>query len=280
MSSGGYINKKTILHKFNSIVKILALIVFICVSFIGDNIFIQLIILLPVAFFYILSKPSFKSFLSLLITILLIGIIVFVLQIYFTDSSTIKDPVNFYFKWWKFNFSDKAISLTLIVIIRITIVMFVSSILIRTTKSIDLTRGIETLLMPFKLIGIPSRILARIISLVFRFMPNLSEEAKRIMKSQASRGVSFKGGNIIKKSKATLTLIVPLFISAFNKAEDLSNAMTVRGYNPYKKTPKYRRLKLKWFDILAFLFFVSLIVFVILNRTEIIPNWIYLLNNW
>jgi energy-coupling factor transport system permease protein len=92
---------------------------------------------------------------------------------------------------------------------------------------------------------VPVHIIALIISIALRFIPTLLEESQRIMKAQASRGVDFKNGNYKSKAKSLITLIIPLFVSAFAKAEDLGNAMETRGYDPYEKRTKYREYPIK-----------------------------------
>lgn len=124
--------------------------------------------------------------------------------------------------------------------VRMYVMMVAMTLMIATTKPTALTRAIEDLLIPLKLIRVKVHIIAMIISIALRFIPTLLEEAQRIMKAQASRGVDFKNGNIKAKIKSLVTLIIPLFVSAFAKAEDLANAMEVRGYDPYQKRIRYR----------------------------------------
>ena len=116
------------------------------------------------------------------------------------------------------------------------------------------TLAIEDLLNPLKKIGFPSHELAMMISIALRFIPDLLDEAKRIMKAQASRGVDFSEGKLTDKIKAIISLIIPLFISAFQRAEDLANAMESRNYNPEAKRTRYKTLKWRRTDTLAFIF--------------------------
>jgi len=141
-----------------------------------------------------------------------------------------------------------------------------TSMLTATTKPLALTKAIEDILLPFKLIKVPVHIIAMIISIALRFIPTLLEEAQRIMKAQASRGVDFKNGGIKAKAKSMITLIIPLFVSAFAKAEDLGNAMETRGYDPYEKRTRYRAYPIKTSDIVTMIIVASLIILTILVR--------------
>ena len=125
--------------------------------------------------------------------------------------------------------------------------IMITTILTATTKPLDLTLGIEHLLSPFKKIGFPTHEVAMMISIA-RFIPTLIEETQRIMKAQASRGVDMDEGSLMEKVKAILSLIVPLFVSAFQRAEDLAYAMEARGYIPNRTRTRYKQLKMQSID--------------------------------
>ena len=120
-----------------------------------------------------------------------------------------------------------------------------------TTKPLELTLAIENLLNPLKRFHFPVHELAMMISIALRFIPDLLDEAKRIMKAQASRGADFNEGSFMEKIRSIISLIIPLFISAFQRAEDLANAMESRNYNPEAKRTKYKILSWQKTDTLA-----------------------------
>ena len=122
-----------------------------------------------------------------------------------------------------------AIAQTLYIVIRLALMIMITTILTATTKPLELTLGIEDLLKPFQVIHVPAHEIAMMISIALRFIPTLIEETQRIMKAQASRGVDMEEGSLMEKVKAILSLIVPLFVSAFQRAEDLAYAMEARG---------------------------------------------------
>ena len=111
---------------------------------------------------------------------------------------------------------------------------------------------------PLKLIRFPVHEIAMTLSIALRFIPTLLDETDRIMKAQSSRGVDFNHGFIFKRFKAVISLIVPLFVSAIQRSEELSDAMEARGYNPRAKRTKYRKLSFSWRDVIAFLLVGSL----------------------
>lgn len=143
-----------------------------------------------------------------------------------------------------FEIYSDAIFQTLYITIRLMLMIMVTTILTATTKPLDLTHGIEDLLKPFKKIGLPAHEIAMMISIALRFIPTLVDETGRIMKAQASRGVDLEEGKLKEKIQAILSLIVPLFVSAFQRAEDLANAMEARGYIPGESRTRYKQLKL------------------------------------
>ncbi|QGZ97406.1 energy-coupling factor transporter transmembrane protein EcfT [Mycoplasma sp. NEAQ87857] len=157
-----------------------------------------------------------------------------------------------------YGFSYDAVNRTIMVFFRIYIMILSMSLLTNTTRPILLTKSIEDVLWPLKLFFIPVHIIAMIISIALRFIPTLLDEAQRIMKAQSSRGVDFRHGNIKDKIQAFTTLIIPLFVSSFAKAEDLGNSMETRGYDPYAVRTRYRKLTFSWRDVIILLIVITI----------------------
>ena len=131
-------------------------------------------------------------------------------------------------------------------------------VLTSTTKPMDMTYAFEWYMSPLKVIRFPAHEIAMTLSIALRFIPTLLEETERIMKAQASRGVDFNHGGLFKRFGAVIALIIPLFVSALERSEELANAMIVRGYDPRAKRTRYRLLKFSWRDLIAFIFIVGL----------------------
>ena len=144
--------------------------------------------------------------------------------------------------------------------------MLFSSILTLTTSPIVLTDGIESLLRPFKCIGVPAHELAMMMTIALRFIPTLLEETDRIMKAQTARGADFESGNIFQRMKNMLPLLVPLFISAFRRADDLAIAMEARCYRGGEGRTRMRQLKYAGRDYVAFVAVIILIAVLALLR--------------
>lgn len=143
-----------------------------------------------------------------------------------------------------FSLYSDAVTQTLYIAVRLLLMIMITTCLTATTKPLEMTLGIEDLLSPFQKIGLPSHEIAMLISIALRFIPDLIDETARIMKAQESRGVDMKEGKLMERVMAILSLIVPLFVSAFQRAEDLANAMEARGYAPGEPRTRYKQLKM------------------------------------
>lgn len=239
---GKYLPLNSFVHKLDPRTKICVMFVllvgiFLPCGFIGYGI-IGAFLVISV----LLSKLSvgyiWKSFKPTLITLVFLLVInIFVIK---TGDVLIS--------FWKITIYKDALIQTLYIVIRLLLMIVITTLLTATTKPLDLTLGIEDLLVPFEKLGFRTHDLAMMISLALRFIPSLLEEAQRILKAQASRGVDMENGNFKEKITAILSLIVPLFVSCFQKADDLADAMEARGYIVGAKRVRYKQLKFCWYD--------------------------------
>ncbi len=171
-----------------------------------------------------------------------------------------------------FYLSEKAAYQSIYLGVRIFYMITLTTILTSTTRSLDLTLAIEDLLSPLKIVKFPVHILSTIISIALRMIPTLIDEAGRIMKAQASRGIDFRNGKFKEKIKASVSLIIPLLVSSFQKAEDLAYAMDARGYNPKSPRTRYRKYKINIYDFAILLLCVGFAALVIAScYTNILP---------
>lgn len=152
-----------------------------------------------------------------------------------------------------FNIYWDAILQSLKIVLRLILMISLSLILTATTKPLELTYALEWYLTPLKIIKFPAHEVAMTISIALRFIPTILGEVERIMKAQSSRGVDFKHGKISSRFKAIVSLIIPLFISAFQRSEELADAMEARGYDPKQKRTRYRILRFRLVDLFSFL---------------------------
>ncbi len=152
-----------------------------------------------------------------------------------------------------FNVYWDAILQSLKIVLRLVLMISLSMILTATTKPLELTYALEWYLTPLKVIKFPAHEVAMTISIALRFIPTILGEVERIMKAQSSRGVDFKHGKLSSRFRAIISLIIPLFISAFQRSEELADAMEARGYDPKQKRTRYRKLKFHFSDVFAFI---------------------------
>ncbi|MGY6171985.1 energy-coupling factor transporter transmembrane component T family protein [Candidatus Mycoplasma pogonae] len=276
---GKYVATNSLIHKIDPRLKILFNITYVVLFFVVSH-FVTLIILFSVlALAFILATKSPLKLIKMLKMPLVVGIVIFLVNSFVLKEENIKNSLSALPEYLQPQIKDLVASVYYVspnnsifvvsyigimravtISFRIYNMIIVTTILTFTTKPILLTKAIEDLLYPFKLIKLPVNIFAMIISIALRFVPTILSEANRIMKAQASRGVDFKNGKGSEKIKAMVTLTIPLFVIAFQRAEDLGNAMETRGFEPYAKRTRYRVLKLKWFDYLFFLFLAGIII--------------------
>lgn len=150
--------------------------------------------------------------------------------------------------------------------IRLILLVIGTSILTLTTSPISLTDGIEQLLNPLRKIGVPAHELAMMMTIALRFIPTLLEETDKIMKAQMARGADFESGNIISRAKGLVPLLVPLFISAFRRADELAMAMEARCYRGGENRTKMKELKMDAGDTIALITTAFLLVILIVHR--------------
>ena len=161
---------------------------------------------------------------------------------------------------WKFiKVTEEGLRLGVQMAMRLILLLMISSILTFTTSPIVLTDGIEALLRPFRVIGVPAHELAMMMTIALRFIPTLMEETDRIIKAQTARGADFSGGNLLVKAKNMLPILVPLFISAFRRADDLAIAMEARCYRGGEGRTRMHQLAYRSGDMLAFVFAFAMI---------------------
>lgn len=164
----------------------------------------------------------------------------------------------------------EGIRLALFMTVRLILLILGTSLLTLTTSPIELTDGIEKLLSPFRRFGLPAHELAMMMSIALRFIPTLMDETDKIMKAQMARGADFESKNIIKKAKSLIPLLVPLFISSFRRADELSMAMEARCYRGGTGRTRMKQLKYTKLDFIAYAAFALLVAIVIFTRMNII----------
>ena len=187
---------------------------------------------------FILTKLSPKLILKSFKPLLPIVLLTTVLQLYYIKTGDVL------FQWKFITITDAGIFNAIFIIIRIFTLLLISSLLTYTTAPTDLTDAIEKLLSPLKVFKVDVHTFAMMMTIALRFIPTLIDEIDRIMSAQKARGADFESGNLIQKAKAMVPLLVPLFISAFRRANDLAMAMEARCYHGGKNRTRMKQLKI------------------------------------
>lgn len=260
ISLGRYLPYNTIIHRLDPRVKLFGLISFMALVFfsLGDtwtNFAYYGILVVLVLVALKLAKVKLKSLfrqLKPLWFMVLFLLIINVISYRSLDTTVL-------FKIFEYPIYAAAVYQTFYIFIRLILMISLTMVLTSSTKPLDLTFALEWTMSPLKVIKFPVHEVAMTMSLALRFIPTLLDETGRIMKAQESRGVDFSGGKISEKIRGIVSLIVPLFNSAFMRSDELANAMEARGYNPQGKRTKYRMLTFAGRDLGAFIVFALIL---------------------
>lgn len=243
---GQYYPAKSIIHQLDPRVKLVTTMVYIVSLFVAKGILGYVIATLFLAMVVKLSKVPFRYITKGLKAIIMILLITVVFNLFLVDGEVVL---------WRFGFlkiTDKGVRTAVFMAIRLIYLIIGSSIMTLTTTPNDLTDGLEKLLGPLKKIHVPVHEIAMMMSIALRFIPILLEETDKIMKAQIARGADFETGNLIQKAKAMVPLLVPLFISAFRRANDLAMAMEARCYHGGDGRTKMKPLHYESRDRMAY----------------------------
>lgn len=256
---GQYLPGDSFIHKLDPRIKIILSFIFIVSVFVVNNFIGYVFIALFTLTTILISKVPFKYIFKGLKPIIWIIVFTAVLNIWLTPGNTIYElgPVKI---------SDKGLSLAIFMVFRLIFLIIGTSLLTLTTTPISLTDGIEKLLNPFKRIGLPAHELAMMMTIALRFIPTLLDETDKIMKAQKARGADFETGNVLKRARNLVPLLVPLFISSFRRADDLAMAMEARCYRGGEGRTRLKQLRVEKRDYVALFIMMLLIIISILSR--------------
>ncbi len=256
---GQYYPGNSYVHKLDPRVKIMATLLYIVSLFVVDDFLGFAVAFVGLAVVIAVSKVPLKFILRGLKPVFLIISFTFIINMFMIKGEVL---VSLGF----LTITREGLRTAVFMAVRLVLLIIGSSLLTLTTKPISLTDGIEALLSPFKKIGLPAHELAMMMTIALRFIPTLLEETDKIMKAQQARGADFESGNIIRRAKALVPILVPLFISAFRIAQDLAMAMEARCYGGDIKRTRMNGMKLRSGDFVASAIFIVFIGLIILER--------------
>ncbi len=254
---GQYYPGDSFLHKMDARVKmVLSLVYLICIFFI-QSFFGFGVIFVLLALIVAVSKVPVRSVLKSIKPILILLIFTTLLNLFFNlEGETLV-------QWWIFRITTGGLIFSAKMILRLVLLVMGMSMLTLTTTPVDLTAAIESLLKPLNVVHFPVHELAFIMSIALRLIPSIMEETDRIIRAQKARGADFESGNIFKRAKAFIPILIPMFIGAFKRAEELAVAMDARCYKGAKGRTKMKILKCGWRDavgaVVLVLFFAAVI---------------------
>ena len=256
---GQYFPGNSAIHRMDPRTKILDVVLFIAALFTCKGVVGYLLVLAFLAAAVRISGIHLKTILKGVKPVLFIIAFTAILNMFYT-------PGNELVRFWKFKITDAGIRNAILMVSRIIMLITGTFLLTYTTSPITLTDGLELLLNPLKKIKVPVHELAMMMSIALRFIPTLIEETDKIMSAQKARGADFETGNLIQKAKALVPVLVPLFVSAFRRADELATAMECRCYTGGAGRTRLSPLRWQRLDTIGLSIGIALLAGVIVLR--------------
>ena len=251
---GQYFPGNSPIHRLDPRTKLIAVTFYIVSLFLAESFLTYGIMFLVLMAAISISKVPFKSIVRGLKPVLFIAIFTAVLNLFYTPGTHV------IVEFWVLTITVEGVLNAFFMVIRIMMLIAGTFLLTYTTSPILLTDGLESLLNPLKKVKVPVHELAMMMSIALRFIPTLIEETDKIMSAQRARGADFESGNLMQRAKALIPLLVPLFISAFRRADELAVAMECRCYHGGEGRTRLRQLKYQSRDYITLVLTVLITV--------------------
>ncbi len=242
---GQYFPGTSLIHKLDPRTKILAVVLYIVALFLAKSFVTYLIMFGVLAVAVAVSKVPMRSLVRGMKPVVFILVFTAVINVFYTPGDHVLVKV------WVLTVTMEGVWNAFFMVVRILMLISCTFLLTYTTSPILLTDGMEALMNPLKAIHVPVHELSMMMSIALRFIPTLIEETDKIMSAQRARGADFDGGNLIQRAKALIPLLVPLFISAFRRADELAVAMECRCYHGGEGRTRMRQLQYKTGDVVV-----------------------------
>lgn len=256
---GQYYQTDSVLHRLDPRVKFIGTMLFIVALFVCDNVFGYMVAAVFLLCMIAMSKVPVKFMLKGMRAIMFLLIITVGFNLFLTPGEVL-------FAWKKLTITREGLVTAGTMAVRLVFLIVGSSIMTLTTTPNQLTDGMESLMGPLKKIHVPVHEIAMMMSIALRFIPILMEETEKIEKAQMARGANFDTGNLIQRAKGLVPLLVPLFISAFRRANDLAMAMEARCYQGGEGRTRMKPLKYAGRDCVAYIVLIIFMAAVIVTR--------------
>ena len=260
MIIGQYVPGNSIIHKLDPRTKMIIVFFFVIFVFFANNAWSYGLLTAFVLINIFMTRIPLRFILKGLIPIWFLIVFTFLIHFFLTKDG----PVVF--EIFSLKIHTGGIMKGLVISLRFGLLVLMTSLMTLTTTPIEITDAIESLLSPLKKVKFPVHELALMMSISLRFIPTLMQETDKISKAQAARGVDYRTGPIKDRIKAIVPLLVPLFVSAFKRAEELAMAMEARGYQGGEGRTKLRELQYKAKDMMSFLIFTLVVISLFIVR--------------
>ena len=256
MILGRYIPGNSIIHQLDPRGKLLSMFLFIFLLFWANNIQTNILLFAFVFGLMYVTRISVAFYVKGLKSMIFIIAFTTLFQLFATSQGTVL------YHWWFFRVTDQGLMQAAIIFCRFLLIIFYSTVLTVTTTPLSLADAVEKILTPFKIIKVPAHEIGLMLSMSLLFVPTLVDDTNRIMNAQRARGVDFGEGNLLKKIRSFIPILIPLFASSFKRADALAIAMEARGYRGGEGRTRYRNLQWKIKDTLAIVVILLLMLLV------------------
>lgn len=257
LTLGQFLPGDSVVHRLDPRTKIVLMIAYIVLVFLVKKLFVFLLPALFVIGTVLLAKVPLHYLASSLKPIRFLLVFMFVINLFFTQGETVV------LEWWVLRITQESLRQAVFITLRLLLLVAGTSLLTLTTSPIALTDGIERLFKPLAVFGFPAHELAMMMTIALRFIPTLMEEVERIQKAQMARGADFTSGNLVARAKSMIPILVPLFVSAFRRADELALAMESRCYHGGDGRTRMHELAMQKRDWVAFLVMALLMAAVV-----------------
>ena len=257
---GQYFPGKTLLHRLDPRTKLLCVVLYIVALFNCKSVLTYAIMAAVLMLSIVISRVPFKSLTRGLKPVYIIVAFTAIMNLFFTDGTPLADA------WLLRSITFEGLRQAIYMVLRIVMLIMGTFLVTYTTSPISLTDGLESLLSPMKKLHFPVHELAMMMSIALRFIPTLIEETDKIMSAQKARGADFESGNLFQRAKALVPILVPLFISAFRRADELATAMECRCYHGGEGRTALHVLRYEKRDFAVMALFAALVAAVIVLK--------------
>lgn len=257
---GQYYPTGSVVHRLDPRVKIILSLFYLVIIFFVVSYVTYLIVALFLLFVVLISKIPFMSVLKSVKAVIFLLIFTAVLNIFFYKEGKVVA------EWGIIVITAQGIDFAVKMILRLSLLVMGSSVLMFTSTPTEITDGMEYLMTPLKFVRFPVHDVAIIMSIALRFIPTLMEEADKIIMAQKARGAAFDCGKFTERVKAVVPILIPLFASSFRRAEELALALDTRCYDATPKRTRMKKLKAGWKDFVAVVIVAALGTVILLDK--------------